>query len=43
LGVTEIAGVGQQGPVPGPGGVPLRQPITVRRVMSNADFDALTA
>ena len=27
--------------VPGPGGVPLRQPITVRRVMSNADFDAL--
>ncbi|MFI5895730.1 YciI family protein [Actinoplanes sp. NPDC051513] len=28
--------------VPGPGGVPLRQPITVRRVMSNADFDALT-
>ncbi|WP_433384245.1 YciI family protein [Actinoplanes sp. CA-142083] len=29
--------------VPGPGGVPLRQPITVRRVMSDADFDALTA
>jgi hypothetical protein len=28
--------------VPGPGGVPLRQPIVVRRVMDGADFDALT-
>ena len=27
--------------VPGPGGVPLEQPITVRRVMGQADFDAL--
>lgn len=27
--------------VPGPGGVPLRQPISVRRVMSQADFEAL--
>jgi hypothetical protein len=27
--------------VPGPGGVPLEQPITVRRVMGAADFDAL--
>jgi hypothetical protein len=29
--------------VPGPGGVPLRQPIIVRRVMDGADFDALSA
>ncbi len=29
--------------VPGPGGVPLRQPIVVRRVMDAADFDALQA
>jgi len=28
--------------VPGPGGVPLRQPIVVRRVMDGADFDAIT-
>jgi hypothetical protein len=28
--------------VPGPGGVPLQQPITVRRVMDAADFPALT-
>jgi hypothetical protein len=27
--------------VPGPGGVPLRQPVVVRRVMDGADFDAL--
>jgi hypothetical protein len=27
--------------VPGPGGVPLEQPITVRRVMGPADFEAL--
>jgi hypothetical protein len=29
--------------VPGPGGVPLRQPITVRRVMDAGDFDRLMA
>ncbi|WP_250037676.1 YciI family protein [Paractinoplanes maris] len=29
--------------VPGPGGVPLRQPIGVRRVMEAADFEALPA
>jgi hypothetical protein len=29
--------------VPGPGGVPLQQPITVRRVMDAADFEALTS
>jgi hypothetical protein len=29
--------------VPGPGGVPLQQPITVRRVMDGADFDQLMA
>jgi hypothetical protein len=28
--------------VPGPGGVPLQQPITVRRVMDDADFAAMT-
>jgi hypothetical protein len=28
--------------VPGPGGVPLRQPVTVRRVMSGLDFDEMT-
>ena len=28
--------------VPGPGGVPLRQPITVRRVMDAGDFERLT-
>lgn len=28
--------------VPGPGGVPLQQPIVVRRVMDGADFDAMT-
>jgi hypothetical protein len=28
--------------VPGPGGVPLRQPVTVRRVMDGADFEAMT-
>lgn len=27
--------------VPGPGGVPIQQPIQVRRVMANADFEAL--
>ncbi|TCM37499.1 YciI family protein [Kribbella sp. VKM Ac-2568] len=27
--------------VPGPGGVPLEQPITVRRVMGEADFEEL--
>jgi hypothetical protein len=27
--------------VPGPGGVALQQPITVRRIMSSADFEAL--
>ena len=29
--------------VPGPGGVPLRQPITVRRVMDAGDFERLLA
>ncbi|GAA2639550.1 YciI family protein [Paractinoplanes durhamensis] len=29
--------------VPGPGGVPLRQPITIRRVMDSADFEAMGA
>ncbi|MCY1143408.1 YciI family protein [Actinoplanes sp. Pm04-4] len=29
--------------VPGPGGVPLQQPIGVRRVMEAADFEALTS
>ncbi|MFF5228476.1 YciI family protein [Dactylosporangium sp. NPDC000521] len=29
--------------VPGPGGVPQRQPITVRRVMDAADFELLTS
>jgi hypothetical protein len=29
--------------VPGPGGVPLQQPITVRRVMDSGDFDKLMA
>jgi hypothetical protein len=28
--------------VPAPGGVPIEQPITVRRVMGAADFEALT-
>ncbi len=28
--------------VPGPGGVPLQQPITVRRVMNDADFADMT-
>jgi hypothetical protein len=28
--------------VPGPGGVPLQQPISIRRVMNDADFDAMT-
>jgi hypothetical protein len=28
--------------VPGPGGVPLQQPIVVRRVMDSSDFDAMT-
>ena len=28
--------------VPGPGGVPLQQPIGVRRVMDSSDFEALT-
>jgi hypothetical protein len=28
--------------VPGPGGVPLQQPISVRRVMDGTDFDAMT-
>ncbi|WP_067497674.1 YciI family protein [Actinoplanes sp. TFC3] len=27
--------------VPGPGGVPLQQPITVRRVISSTDFESL--
>jgi hypothetical protein len=29
--------------VPGPGGVPLQQPITVRRVMDGGDFEKLMA
>ncbi|MET7421954.1 YciI family protein [Dactylosporangium sp. NPDC005555] len=29
--------------VPGPGGVPQRQPITVRRVMDAADYELLTS
>jgi hypothetical protein len=29
--------------VPGPGGVPQQQPITVRRVMDDADFDSMVA
>ena len=29
--------------VPGPGGVPLQQPITVRRVMDSGDFEKLMA
>jgi len=29
--------------VPGPGGVPLRQPVVVRRAMSSTDFETLTA
>jgi hypothetical protein len=37
----EIAALVSQ--VPGPGGVPLQQPVTVRRVMDGADFDAMTA
>jgi hypothetical protein len=28
--------------VPGPGGVPLQQPITIRRLMDDADFAAMT-
>jgi len=28
--------------VPGPGGVPLRQPVTIRRVMDGSDFEAMT-
>jgi hypothetical protein len=28
--------------VPGPGGVPLRQPITIRQLMTDADFEAMT-
>lgn len=35
----EIAALVSQ--VPGPGGVPLQQPISVRRVMDNADFEEL--
>ncbi len=35
----EIAALVSQ--VPGPGGVPLQQPIGVRRVMDNADFEDL--
>lgn len=35
----EIAALVSQ--VPGPGGVPLQQPIQVRRVMDNADFEDL--
>jgi hypothetical protein len=35
----EIAATVSQ--VPGPGGVPLEQPITVRRVMDDADFEEL--
>lgn len=35
----EIAGLVSQ--VPGPGGVPLQQPIGVRRVMEDADFEEL--
>jgi hypothetical protein len=37
----EIAGKISQ--VPGPGGVPLQQPIGVRRVMTADDFDLLNA
>ena len=36
---VEIAGRLSQ--VPGPGGVPLQQPIGVRRIMTAADFEAL--
>lgn len=36
----EIAALVSQ--VPGPGGVPLQQPITVRRVMDSADFELMT-
>ncbi|MEU4242802.1 YciI family protein [Actinoplanes sp. NPDC026619] len=28
--------------VPGPGGVPLRQPVTIRRVMDDSDFKEMT-
>jgi hypothetical protein len=28
--------------VPGPGGVPLRQPITIRQLMTSADYEAMT-
>jgi hypothetical protein len=28
--------------VPGPGGAPLRQPVTIRRAMDGADFEAMT-
>ncbi|WBQ07450.1 YciI family protein [Kribbella sp. CA-293567] len=35
----EIAGLVSQ--VPGPGGVPLQQPIGVRRVMDQSDFDEI--
>ncbi|GAA0581003.1 YciI family protein [Paractinoplanes ferrugineus] len=28
--------------VPGPGGVPLRQPVTIRRVMDSGDFQVMT-
>ena len=35
----EIAGLFSQ--VPGPGGVPLQQPISVRRVMDDSDFEEL--
>ena len=35
----EIAGLVSQ--VPGPGGVPLQQPIGIRRVMDDSDFEEL--
>jgi hypothetical protein len=37
-----IAIAARSSAVPGPGGKPLRQPITVRRVMQDSDFDLLT-
>lgn len=37
----EIAALVSQ--VPGPGGVPLQQPIVVRRVMADFDYEQLTA
>ena len=36
----EIAALVSQ--VPGPGGVPLRQPVVIRRVMDSSDFEIMT-